>query len=210
MHYHRRRMKRRMQKRILALIACLALPGSAGAQEACPTREGDTVDAVRKQYGLSADPAKLPRATPGGAASQFSLVERGILIVFDSGGRVTTMRFSRPFAGKVGGVAIGDGKDTVRKLRGDPQTITAQGTPDMLEIEDRRKRKQALLDALPDPVAKAEVLRVFEDMRRIDAQPIRFLTGWLYKPGTADYARYDFGSPNDTVQVIVARSCKVE
>jgi hypothetical protein len=203
-----------MQMRFPALLACLALAASADfaahAQEACPTREGDTVDTVRKQYGLSADPVKLPRAAPGGAALQYSLLERGIVVLFDAGGRVSSMRFSRPYAAKVGGVAIGDSKDSVRKLRGEPQTTTPQGAPDMLDIEDRRKRKQALLEALPDPVAKAEVMRVFADMGRIDALPIRYLTGWLYKPGTADYARYDFGSPNDTVQLIFARSCKVE
>jgi hypothetical protein len=199
-----------MHTRIPVLLACLGLAMAAGAQEACPTREGDTVDAVRKQFGLSADPVKLPRATPGGAASQYTLVERGIVVQFDGGGRVSSMRFHRPYVGKLGGVAIGDSKDTVRRLRGEPQSTTAQGMPDMLDLEDRRKRKQALLDALPDPVAKAEVMRVFADMNRIDTMPIRLLTGWLYKPGSADYVRYDFGSPNDTVQIIFARSCKVE
>jgi hypothetical protein len=199
-----------MSMRIPVLLACIGLAPVAGAQDACQTREGDTVEAVRKQYGLSADPAKMARTTPGGTASQYALVERGIWIFFDAGGRVASMRFNRPFAGKVGGIAVGDSKDTVRRLRGEPQSTMAQGMPDLLEIEDRKNRKQALLDALPDPVAKAEVLRAFADMGRIDAQPLRYLTGWLYKPGSPDFVRYDFGSPNDTVQVIFARSCKVE
>jgi hypothetical protein len=203
-----------MRMRIPVLRACLGLAAAAAfpahAQEACPTREGDTVDAVRKQYGLSADPAKAARTTPGGTASQYGLVERGIWIYFDGGGRVIGMRFVRPYAGKVGGVSIGDGKDTVRGLRGEPQSTAPQGPPDMLDLADRRKRKQALVDALPDPVPKAEVVRVFADMNRIDAMPLRLLTGWLYKPGTAEYVRYDFGSPNDTVQMVTARSCKVE
>ena len=199
-----------MHIRIPVLLACLGFAAAAGAQEACPTREGDTVDAVRKQYGLSADPTKLPRTAPGGAAAQYSLVERGIVIVFDAGDRVASLRFSRPYAAKIGGVAIGDSKDTVRRLRGEPQTSAAQGPPDLLDLADRRKRKQALLEALPDPAPKAEVMRVFDDMNRIDAMPLRLLTGWLYKPGTSEYVRYDFGSPNDTVQIVTARSCKVE
>jgi hypothetical protein len=199
-----------MYMRIPVLLACLGVAVAAGAQEACQTREGDTVEAVRKQYGLGADPAKMARTTPGGTASQYALVERGIWIFFDAGGRVASMRFNRPYAGKVGGVAVGDSKDTVRRLRGEPQNTMAQGVPDMLDLEDRRNRKQALLDALPDPVAKAEVQRVFADMGRIDALPIRYLSGWLYKPGGPDFVRYDFGSPNDTVQVIFARSCIVQ
>jgi hypothetical protein len=196
--------------RFPALLAWLALASGAGAQEACPTREGDTIDAVRKQYGLSADPAPLARKTPGGTAYQYSLVERGIFVFFDAGGRVASMRFNRPFAGRIAGVAIGDSKDKVRALRGEPQSTMPQAMPDMYDLEDRRRRKAALIEALPDPAPRAEVRRAFEDMGKIDAQPIRYLTGWVYKAGSPNFARYDFGSPNDTVQIVFARSCAVE
>ena len=199
-----------MRLRFPALLVCLAsLAAPAGAQD-CPTREGDSIDAVRKQYGLSADPAPLARNTPGGSAYQYNLVERGMFIFFDAGGRVASMRFNRPFRGKIGGVAVGDSKDAVRKLRGEPNSTMPQAMPDMYDLEDRRRRKTALIEALPDPAPKAEVRRVFDDMAKIDLQPIRYLVGWVYKAGSPNFVRYDFGSPNDTVQIVFARSCAVE
>jgi hypothetical protein len=190
----------------LMLAAALLACGAVHAQD-CPIKQGDPIDAVKRHFSINVEPAKQPRVTPGGTAYQYQLSGLGIWIFFDANQRVTTMRFEPPFFGSIGGVRVGDTKEAVRRARGEPQRIMDQGMPDMADLAARRQRKQELIDRLPDPAPRREVQQAFQEISRIDAQPPKWLTAWVYSPGTPNFVRYDFGGPDDTVQIIFSARC---
>jgi hypothetical protein len=180
--------------------------GVAHAQQDCPIRTGDPVEAVKQHFRLDAEPFKYPKPTPGGAAYHYQLADRGVWIFFDNALRVTNMRFNAPFAGKVGDVAVGDSKEAVRRVHGEPNSIMSQGMVDTRAFESRQRRKQQLIDGLPDPAPRSEVMRAFEQMKRIDAEPFPYLTAWIYYPRTPDFVRFDFGA-DDRVQIVFSSHC---
>ena len=191
-----------------ALLTVLGLfAGAALAQQPCLLKEGDSLEAVKRQFGIDANPTRQANVTPGGTAYQYSLPDMGVWIFFDSRLRVSSLRFNKPYAGKVAGVGIGDSKDSVRRLLGEPQSVMSQGMVDVADWEARREEKKMLLDLLPDPAPKHQVMRAFEEVQRIDTRPLKYMTGWIYNARSPDFVRFDFGAPGDTVQIIFSRRC---
>jgi len=190
------------------LLIVLGFSASAAlAQQPCLLKEGDSLEAAKRQFGIDANPTRQASVTPGGTTYQYSLPDLGVWIFFDSRLRVSSLRFNKPYAGKVAGVAIGDDKDHVRRLLGEPQSVMSQGMVDVGDLQARRDEKKMLLDLLPDPAPRHQVMRAFEEMQRIDARPFKYMTGWIYNARSPDFVRFDFGSPGDTVQIIFSRRC---
>jgi hypothetical protein len=169
----------------------------------CSLNKGDTVDKVKKFYNISSDPKKWDRPTPGGTAYQYHFPEYGVWVFLNPNLQISSLRFDRPFAGKIGDVAIGDTKDDVLRIKGKPGS-ESDGLPDQEVMEKRGKLKRDILDALPDPAPKRLVMKAFEEIAGLDASPPAFCTAWIYKVGTPSFERYEFGSLSGRVQSILS------
>jgi hypothetical protein len=206
-----------MRKIGVAVLACLfALHHSASFAQsdaaflkACPFVKGDPIAKVKEFYGIASDPEKLSKVTPGMTSYQYHFEQYGVWVFLDDRLLVNSVRFDRPFAGKIGGVAIGDDKDAIRHVKGGPPR-QFQGVPDSDALQSRKQRKLDLLNALPDAAPKSQVIDAFVETARIDAQPITFTTAWAYNAGKPSFVRYDLGSEDDKVQSIIADSCAAE
>ncbi len=106
----------------------------------CSLNKGDTVDKVKKFYNISSDPKKWDRPTPGGTAYQYHFPEYGVWVFLNPNLQISSLRFDRPFAGKIGDVAIGDTKDDVLRIKGKPGS-ESDGLPDQEVMEKRGKLK---------------------------------------------------------------------
>jgi hypothetical protein len=88
----------------------------------CPLKKGDPLSKVKEFYGVSYDPQKSDPPTPSGIYYTYHFAKYGVYVFFDNFLQVATLRFDRPFSGKIDGVSVGDTKDEVVKLKGEPPT----------------------------------------------------------------------------------------
>jgi len=113
-------------------FAALALSAAqAFAQQACPLHQGDSVDAVKRYFNVDSPPQPMKTVTPGGSAYQYHFADRVVWVFFDENQRLTVLRFERPYSGKIGGIAVGDSREQVRRALGEPhRTIEGPKGPD--------------------------------------------------------------------------------
>jgi hypothetical protein len=198
---------------IITLILGVSAHGLVGAASKfhvqCPLRKGDPVTKVKEFYGIAFAPKKLDKPWPSGTAFLYHFREYGVWVFFDSNLRIQSLRFDAPFGGKIGGIAIGDTKDQVRRVKGEPMR-RFDGTLDAEALATRKRRKLDILDGLPDPAPKEQVLRAFKEIAGLDASPIPRATAWVFNPGSPSFVRYDFGSLSGRVQTIFANCGTVE
>jgi hypothetical protein len=175
----------------------------------CPFSKGDSVTKVKEFYGIASDPQKTGQTLPGTAFYQYYFPQYGVWVFLDDHLLILSLRFDRPFSGKIGGIAVGDRKEDVRLAKGEPAR-QFQGFLDSDAMENRKQRKQDILSALPDPTPKKQVLDAFAQITRIDELPSEFAMAWVYNPGQQSFVRYDIGATSNKVQVIIANSCAAE
>jgi hypothetical protein len=123
----------------VGLTACFALTPHARSQSVsvaqsdgaffttCPFSKGETVPRVKDFYGTASDPMKLEQPVPSLSSYVYHFQQYGVWIFFDDRLLIRGLRFDEPFAGKIGGVAIGDDQATVRRVRGEPSKQFAFG-----------------------------------------------------------------------------------
>lgn len=105
------------------LAACAAaMPGSSGQPEGSPVRLGASVADVQRILGTSAAPVNE------GSAAGINLPARGVHVLFDRQGQVSTVRMDAPFAAPVLGIRIGDTEEFLLQKMGRPHLkIRADG-----------------------------------------------------------------------------------
>jgi hypothetical protein len=167
--------------------------------------------AALESEGIAVDPTKLDRPTPSSTSYEYHLQQYGVWVFFDDRLLINGLRFDKPFAGKIGGVAIGDDQAAVRRAKGEPSN-QFRGLPDKDALEDRQQRRLDILNALPDPAPKERVMAAFREIARIDALPLDWNTAWTYNPAAdkQSFFRYDFSATSGKVQSILANSCHAE
>ena len=181
----------------------LALHGSAWAAEDylqnCPLKKGDQLSAIKDFYKISAEPKALEKPSPGNSSYAYTFLEYGVVLYLDENKRVQALRFERPFAGHVDGVAVGDEKS---QLPNEPFKKVA-GFADAEVIEARAKHKREIIDGLPNPAPREQVLKAFAAIEELNAQPFSASSGWIYKSYDGAMVRYDIGSISNRVQTIL-------
>lgn len=84
-------------------------------------KRGDQVAAVQKRLGLTTAPAALSPAD--GEGTFLHLDDLGFWVFFDTSGLVYSLRYDGAFPYPVEGIRIGDTRDHVRKVRGNPDRV---------------------------------------------------------------------------------------
>jgi hypothetical protein len=171
----------------------------------CTISRGDSVDKVKQFYRVPVDPQEMALPIPF-SRYQYHLEQYGIWVFFDELKRVSGLRFDAPFRGRIGGIVIGDTADRLRSLRGEP-IRQFRGLPDFTQQKKREQQAVAMLEALPDPVPKSELLAKLVEIGRMLGDPIKFNTAWVYDPNEPSFARYDIGPDDNRVQSIFVNSC---
>jgi hypothetical protein len=88
--------------------------------EHCPIRRGDSADTVMSRLGLDKEPEVYQPSSSSPPGYQHRAESLGIWVFYDASKIVRTIRLDSPFAGKVGGVAIGTPRNQVRAVLGKP------------------------------------------------------------------------------------------
>jgi hypothetical protein len=78
------------------------------------------VSKVKEFYHVSFEPQIWEKPSPGGTSYQYHFAEYGVYVFFDASKNVQSLRFDRPFAGKIDGVTVGASKEEVVRLKGEP------------------------------------------------------------------------------------------
>jgi hypothetical protein len=87
--------------------------------DACPIRLGDPWEHIRVLLGISEE--STPYTVDGRPqGSHIRLEEQGIWIFLDDANRVRSIRFDRPFRGRIDGVAVSDRATEVLRIKGRP------------------------------------------------------------------------------------------
>ncbi len=118
---------------------------------------GASVAAVKAAYGTPLDPT--PDQSTG--ARVLNLKTKGVHYFFDDSGKVYSVRVEEPFAGKVAGVAIGDGERQVVEALGAP---VATKNLAALDIGGKRTLRFPIDDAVTQTVVldrDGRVVRMF-------------------------------------------------
>jgi hypothetical protein len=195
---------------IVAMIALGQSAGFAGTDSAffraCSFAKDDPVAAVKVFYGIHVDPKRLTTPAPNGPRYEYRFSQFGVGVFFDAALHVDGIRLDPPFAGNVGGIAIGDSEDRVRRIKGEPGQ-RFQGVPDPGVLTKRKQRKAELLASLPDPAPIDQTVRVLAQIAHIDSEPMAYTTAWIYGAGTRDFVRYDISPEDGKVEEILTNSC---
>jgi hypothetical protein len=169
----------------------------------CPLKKGDPLSKVKEFYRVGYDPEKSERPPPGGTSYTYHFSEYGVWIFLSSSQQVQTLRFDKPFAAKIDGVAVGDTKEMVITLKGEPLR-KFQGLPDLEVSENRKKRIAEIIENLPDRSPKELVRKAFSDIEALHALPLSWNEAWVYSKAEGELRRYDFGSLSGKVQTILS------
>lgn len=186
---------------ILALTYCMEASASDKFLVSCPINIGDSVVKVKEYFQITEEPASADKAFPLAPNYTYHFSAYGIYIFFDSSKRVTRLRFEPPFAGTIDGVSVGDSKEKVLSLKGEPAK-RFEGMPDTTTAESRKKLKTEVIDNLPDPVPKELVRRAISKIAEIDSQALLRMEAWLYKSSERRLLRYDFSPLSNKVGII--------
>lgn len=166
----------------------------------CPINIGDSVAKVKEYFQTAEEPKQAERA--GAPEYTYHFPAYGIYIFFDAAKRVKTLRFESPFSGTIDGIAVGDSKEKVLNLKGEPSR-RVEGMPDKtLSLEARQKLKADIIENLPDPVPKELFRRTLTQMADVDRLGFRRMEAWLYKSSERGLLRYDFSQLSMKVEII--------
>jgi hypothetical protein len=102
----------------------------------CPLKKGDPLSKVKEFYRVSYEPQKSDPPTPSGVYYIYDFEKFGVDVFFDNFLQVATLRFYRPFSGKIDGVSVGDTKKQVVKLKGEP--LNKFQSPDFDQAEKNK------------------------------------------------------------------------
>jgi hypothetical protein len=108
---------------ILSLFISVSF-GAVAAQaaaniEGMPLHAGDTAEKVREVYKTEKQPEPYKSATEENT-TQLRLKTRGVWFFFDMDGKIYTIRLDAPFAGAINGVKIGDTREKMFEVLGQP------------------------------------------------------------------------------------------
>ena len=170
-------------------------------KQACHIKKGDTLQLVRAFYRLNYDPSPEPHAPGKSFGSTYHFNEYGVWVFFDKDQKVQSLRFEKPFRGKIGGVAVGETRDQVVRDKG-PCQNEFRGMPDADEFANRDERIRKLVAKLPDTVPKAVAAKTIETVVQIQKEQPKFNTACSYTDSNGRFCRYDFGSTSGVVQII--------
>ena len=200
---------------IAALLTVYVLIDPALAQSdaflftQCRISKGDPADKVMTLYGVSGAPERLTGASPAGATFQYHLERYGIWVFFDEHLTVRSLRFDAPFRGRIAGVAIGDDAEQVRRANGAPARLIS-GLPDAAAVQRRKDSVREILEALPDPSPKRQVLDAFAAIAHLNAEPPVLMSAWVYNLGEPSFMRFDIGASDNKVRTILVNSCSAD
>jgi len=169
----------------------------------CPINAGDSLSKVKKFFQITEEPKQAERPILGGFRYSYHFPAYGIYIFFDSAKLVQTLRFDSPFVGKIEGISIGDSKEKILRLKGEP-VKRFDGFPDTDSLESRKKRKTEIIENLPDPSSKELVRKAFAQIVEIDHLPFPYTEAWLYKSNERALLRYDFSSSSGKVVTVLS------
>ena len=166
----------------------------------CPINIGDSVAKVKEYFQIAEEPKPADRV--GAPEYTYHFPAYGIYIFFDVAKRVKTLRFESPFSGAIDGISVGNSKERVLKLKGEP-TKRMEGMPDKtVSLESRLKLKADIIENLPDSVPKELVRRTLTQMADIDRLTFLRMEAWLYKSSERGLLRYDFSPLSTNVEII--------
>jgi hypothetical protein len=193
--------------RIFALLVGLSLAGAVSATEDylhyCPLKKGDPISTIKEFYQIGAEPKALNNKGGAGTPSYaYDFKEYGVTIFLDENWRILHLIFKRPFGGKIEGIRVGDHAPELIEKKGQPFT-KVQGAPDLAQREAWSKRKREIIEQLPNPAPKEQVMQAFAAVEQVNSQPLLFSSGWVYKSAEGA-VRYDIGATEDQVQGIVS------
>jgi len=194
--------------RIFALLACLVWAGAASAAEDylhyCPLKKGDPISTVKEFYQIGTEPKALNNKGAAGTPSYvYEFKEYGVTIYLDENWRVLHLTFKRPFGGKIEGIRVGDHAPELIEKRGQPYT-KVQGMLDLGQREAWSKRKREIIEQLPNPAPKDQVMKAFAAVEQVNAQPLLFSSGWMFKGADGVVVRYDVGVTEEVVQEVLS------
>lgn len=194
--------------RIFALMAGLVWAGAASASEDylhyCLLKKGDPINTIKEFYQIGAEPKALNNKGAAGKPSYaYEFKEYGVTIFLDENWRVLHLVFRRPFAGKIEGIRVGDYAPDLIELKGQPFS-KVQGMLDLEQREAWSRRKREIIEQLPNPAPREEVMKAFAAVEQVNSQPLLFSAGWLYKNTDGTVVRYDVGATEQMVQEILS------
>ncbi|MBA5687677.1 hypothetical protein [Rugamonas apoptosis] len=194
--------------RIFAFMAGLALVGADSAAEDylhyCPLKKGDPISTVKEFYQIGAEPKALNNKGAAGTPSYaYEFKEYGVVIFLNENWRVLHLSFKRPFAGKIEGIKVGDFAPGLIQMKGQPFK-KVQGMLDQEQREAWFKRKREIIEQLPNPAPREQVMKAFAAVEQVNSQPLLFSSGWLYKNADGAVVRYDVGATEEMVQEILS------
>lgn len=167
--------------RIIAILAGLALAGAVSAAEDylhyCPLKKGDPITTVKEFYQIGAEPKALNNKGVAGTPSYgYEFKEYGVAILLDENWRVVHLNFKRPFGGKIEGGRIGDPAPELIAVKGQPFKKVL-GMVDLAQREAWSKRKREIIEQLPNPAPREQVMRAFAAVEQVNSQPLLFSSG---------------------------------
>jgi hypothetical protein len=127
---------------LLALIASVSstlgiASGENDPLKNCPLKKGDPLSKVKEFYRVSYDPQESGPRVPGSFYYAYDFPKYGVSVFFDNLLQVLTLRFDRPFSGKIDGISIGDTKEQVVKLKGEP--LRKFQSPDFKKAQENKR-----------------------------------------------------------------------
>jgi hypothetical protein len=121
-----------ISKYLIVLIFVAAGFASASAAtaniEGLSIRIGDTSDKVKEVYQTDLEPEPSESVVNRGTTA-LRLKTKGVWFFFTREGKIYTIRLDAPFAGKVGGIKIGDTVTQMIKVLGRPAKTPKQISP---------------------------------------------------------------------------------
>lgn len=181
----------------LSLTFYMEANANDGSLVFCPVSRGDSVARVKEVLQIAEDPKPLAFPSP---ESKYSYQLSGVHIFFDSAMLVSTLQFNWPFAGMIDEISIGDSKETVLRLKGEPAK-RIRGWPD---DTFRKRRKAEIVENLPDPSPKALIRKAFSQIAEIDRLPTPDTEAWLYNSSERALLRYEFNLQSGKVVAVLS------
>jgi hypothetical protein len=92
---------------------------AAAIIEGMPLHTGDTLDKVREIYKTDKQPEPYKTTIEEGK-TELRLRTKGVWFFFDKDNKIYTIRLDAPFAGAINGVRIGDSREKMMDVLGQP------------------------------------------------------------------------------------------
>ena len=112
----------------------LGFAAELGKPDGSPVRLGDSVDMVKQALGTDMNPELdeetgiLPATLLRPRTSSIQLKTKGIRVFFNADKKAKTIRFDVPFKGRIAGIRIGETKEKLVEILGEPVKKIKFGT----------------------------------------------------------------------------------